>query len=78
MTMPISPHFSFIVRCWRGADGALHGWVVDALTQRAYPFATEREMAAHIAQLSQDPEAKPVASALPHPANRKGERHESP
>jgi hypothetical protein len=52
MTSPISSHFSFIVRCWRDANGILRGLVVDALTQRAYPFATEKEMTVRIESLS--------------------------
>lgn len=73
MTTPISSHFSFIVRCWRDANGILRGWVVNALTQRTYPFATEREMTAHINQLTTDTERNSVSSTLPHTNNEKGE-----
>jgi hypothetical protein len=73
MTTPISSHFSFIVRCWRDANGILRGWVVDALTQRAYSFATEREMTAHINQLTTDIEQNSVSPTLPHTNNEKGE-----
>lgn len=55
MTSPISSHYSFIVRCWRDANGTLRGWVVDVLTQRSYPFAMQSEMNAHIENLTQDP-----------------------
>ena len=50
----VSSHFSFIVRCWRDANGTLRGWVVDALTQRTYPFVTGDEMEARIENLAQD------------------------
>ncbi|MFZ5856642.1 MAG: hypothetical protein ACOYZ6_07415 [Chloroflexota bacterium] len=66
MTSPISSHFSFIVRCWRDANGILRGWVVDALTQRSYPFATEREMTARIDTLVNDTQQNTIPS-ISHP-----------
>ena len=63
MNDPISSHFSFIVRCWRDANGVLRGWVVDALTLRSFPFATRDEMAARIEHLTGEtrPETNPEA-----------------
>jgi hypothetical protein len=40
---PSSLRYSFVVRCWRDDNGLLRGWVVDALTQRSYPFAQARK-----------------------------------
>jgi hypothetical protein len=77
MTNPISSHFSFIVRCWRDANGILRGWVVDALTQRAYPFVTEREMTAHIDTLAQDSGEAFVAPSITPIRSSKGEPHEN-
>ena len=54
MTDPISFHHSFIVRCWRNANGLLRGWVVDALTQRSYPFSTRDEMVVRIESLTRE------------------------
>ena len=54
MIDPISLRYSFVVRCWRDANGLLRGWVVDALTQRSYPFATGEEIVARIERLAQD------------------------
>jgi hypothetical protein len=54
MMDPISLRYSFVVRCWRDDNGLLRGWVVDALTQRSYPFATGEEMESHIENLAQD------------------------
>jgi hypothetical protein len=54
MTDPISFHHSFIVRCWRNANGLLRGWVVDALTQRSYPFSTRDEMVVLIESLARE------------------------
>jgi hypothetical protein len=53
MIDPISLRYSFVVRCWRDANGLLRGWVMDALTQRSYPFATGEEIAARIESLAQ-------------------------
>jgi hypothetical protein len=54
MNDPVSLRYSFVVRCWRDANGLLRGWVVDALTQRYYPFIAPEEMAALIESLAQD------------------------
>ena len=77
MTHPISSHYSFIVRCWRDANGTLRGWVVDALTQRNYPFATEREMSMRIDTLTGGLEQEPALPSAPHSTNSTGELHEN-
>jgi hypothetical protein len=45
-------HHSFIVRCWQDGSGELHGWVIDALTQQAYPFATRQGLEQRILDLT--------------------------
>jgi hypothetical protein len=50
----ISYHYSLIIRCWRDANGALRGWVVDATTQCSHPFATRAEMVNLIESLTRD------------------------
>jgi hypothetical protein len=57
MADPISFHYSFIVRCWRDAGGALRGWVIDVLSQHSYPFATPDEMIICIENLTRETQA---------------------
>lgn len=47
-------HHSFIIRCWRDDANALHGSLIDALTQQTYPFVTLKELAEKIGQLVPD------------------------
>ena len=70
MNDPLSFHYSFIVRCWRDANGLLRGWVIDALTQRSYPFTTGDKMIAHIESLTR----KPLEDADLHTDDQSGKR----
>ena len=63
MIDPIFLRYSFVVRCWRDANGLLRGWVVDALTQRSYPFASGAEITARIESLAQAPNQDEILSA---------------
>ncbi len=65
MSDPISFHFSFVVRCWRDSNGVLRGSVMDALTQRSYPFINGEEMTARIESLSQEPPQDSTHPPLP-------------
>jgi hypothetical protein len=51
MTQEPTPHFSFILRCWRDDSGLLRGQLIDAMTQQAHPFATLDELTRKISNL---------------------------
>jgi hypothetical protein len=51
MTHQPTPHFSFILRCWRDDSGLLRGQLIDAMTQQAHPFATLEELTRKISNL---------------------------
>jgi hypothetical protein len=57
------PHHSFIVRCWRDASGMLRGWLIDALSQRSYPFASQEELVLKIIGLAPASEQAPESKA---------------
>jgi len=54
MIDPTHPHYSFIVRCRRDANGTLRGTVIDASSQRSYQFANHEEMTDLIESLTRE------------------------
>ena len=51
MALEPTSHYSFIIRCWRDASGLLRGQLIDAVSQRSYPFASIEELTCRILNL---------------------------
>ena len=51
MTYEPTPHYSFILRCWRNDRGLLRGQLIDAISQQSHPFTSLEELSSQILRL---------------------------